>query len=257
MKTRIIVSGLFFLLTSFKGQAQDTTRRSMSGFRFAMEIPLTDNTSLKRIQDKLLQTGINADGVGSSFGNFVVAFVGDKPKLMSETRLIGTLTTEDGPVVGGAVRRGRLYGFGFGFTELYKLVNTRRFIVGPTLGYDLMWYRLSLLPVDRDNVLLANVAANPAAYNPVRFRQGFYVNLQGAINADIRVYWLKEVFDELRFGGRVGYQLPFLWNKNWELNDGTVADLPAFRANMVYYQFGLTLFPKRQPKAKSNNPFLD
>jgi hypothetical protein len=46
------------------------------------------------------------------------------------------------------------------------MVNTRRFIVGPMLGYDFVWYRLALLPVDRTNVLLANIANNPAAYNP-------------------------------------------------------------------------------------------
>lgn len=183
--------------------------------------------------------------MGRSFGNFVVSLVRDNPKWMSESRFIGTLTTEDGPVVSMAVRRGRLYGFGVGLSGMYKLINTRQFIVGPVVGYDVMLYRLSLLPVDRDNVLLANVAANPAAYNPVTFRQGFYLNLQGGIGGDIRVYWFKKTYDELRFGGRIGYQLPFLRNQKWEFNDGNVSDLPAFKANMLYYQFGLTLFPKK------------
>ncbi|WP_461052067.1 hypothetical protein [Spirosoma arcticum] len=247
MKKGIVIASLLIGLVSFVSQAQDTTRRSVRGLRFSVEVPLVDNTSLVRIQDKLLQTGLNADGVGSSFGNFVISLVRDNRKWMSETRFIGTLTTEDGPVVSGAVRRGRLYGFGLGFTEMYRLINTRRFIVGPMLGYDIMWYRLSLLPVDRDNVLLANVAANPAIYNPVTFRQGLYVNLHGGVGADVRVYWFKKTYDELRFGARVGYQLPFLRNQQWEFNDGNVADLPAFKANLLYYQAGLTLFLKKQP----------
>ena len=246
MKNRAIIVGLLIGLVSLVSQAQDTTQRSMRGIRLSVEVPLMDNTSLVRIQDKLLQTGLNADNVGSSFGNFVISSVRDNRKWMSETRFIGTLTTEDGPVVSGAVRRGRLYGFGLGFSGMYKAINTRRFIVGPVLGYDIMWYRLSLLPVDRDNVLLANVAANPAAYNPVTFRQGLYVNLHGGVGADVRVYWFKKTYDELRFGARVGYQLPFLRNRQWEFNDGSVADLPEFRANLLYYQAGLTLFPKKQ-----------
>lgn len=250
MRNKITVVALLVTLGSFASQAQDTTRRSVSGIRLSVEVPLMDNTSLKRIQDKLLQTGLNADGVGSSFGNFVVSFLRDNPKWLNETRFIGTLTTEDGPVVSAAVRRGRLYGFGLGFSGMYKAINTRRFIVGPVLGYDVMWYRLSLLPVDRDNVLLANVAANPAAYNPVTFRQGLYLNLHGGVGADVRVYWFKKAYDELRFGARVGYQLPFLRNQKWEFNDGSVADLPAFRANLLYYQAGLTLFPKKQSKRR-------
>ncbi len=248
MKKTILVLAALVTLVSITTYAQDTTRHTMSGIRFSADMPITHNASLTRIQNKLVQTGLNADGVGDLIFNFAISSVRDGPKWMTETRLIGTLTSEDGPVVGGAIQRGRLYGFGIGVSEMYKVISTRRFIAGVVGGYDAMWYRLSLLPVDRDNVLLANIARNPAVYNPIRFRHGSYLNLQGGIEANLRVYWFKKAYEEIRFGGRVGYQLPFLWNKQWELNDGTVADLPSFRANMLYYQFGLTFFPKKQKK---------
>ena len=222
----------------------------MAGFRISAETGFRPNNSLLAIQQKLQQTNIDTKDIGSTFGNIVFSFVRDNPKYVGETRFIGTFTTEDGPVVSPAVRRARLYGFGIGFSGTYKLINTRRFVVGPVLGYDVMWYRLSLLPVDRDNLLLANIANNPASYNPVTFRQGFYLNLHGAVAADYRVYWFQKYYNEFRFGARVGYQLPFLRNGPWQFNDGTVGDLPGFQAKMLYYQFGITGFVKKPSRKR-------
>ena len=49
MKNRIIAVGLLVALLPIAAQAQDTTRRTLSGFRFNVEVPLTDNASLMRI----------------------------------------------------------------------------------------------------------------------------------------------------------------------------------------------------------------
>ena len=250
MKNGIIIASLLIGLASVVGQAQDTTRRSIVGFKVSGEVGFQPNNSLLSIQRKLQQTNIDTKDFGSTFGNVVFSFVRDNRKYTGETRFVGTFTTEDGPVVSPAVRRARLYGFGIGFSAMYKMLNTRRFIVGPVLGYDIMWYRLSLLPVDRDNLLLANIANNPAAYNPVTFRQGLYLNLHGAIAADYRVYWLKKYYNEFRFGGRAGYQLPTLRNGPWAFNDGTVGDLPGFQAKMLYYQFGISVFFKKPSRPR-------
>jgi hypothetical protein len=245
MKNRIVVVGLLITLASVMGRAQDTTRRSVRGFRLGAELGLLPNNSLTSIGQTLQQTSIDAGDVGNTFSNFVLSFVRDNRKYMAETRFVGMGPTNNGPTVSPAVRRARLYGFGVGFSGTYKVVNTRRFIVGPMLGYDVMWYRLSLLPVDRDNLLLANVANNPAAYNPVTFRQGLYLNLHVAAAVDYRVYWFKRYYDEFRFGARVGYQLPFLRDGPWRFNDGTIGDLPGFQAKTLYFQFGFTFFPKK------------
>lgn len=250
MKNGTTVFALLMVLTSFASQAQDTTQRSMVGFKVSGEVGFRPNNSLLSIQQKLQQTSIDTKDFGNTLGNVVFSFVRDNRNYTGETRFVGTFTTEDGPVVSPAVRRARLYGFGIGFSGTFKMINTRRFIVGPMLGYDIMWYRLSLLPVDRDNLLLANIANNPAAYNPVTFRQGLYVNLHGAVAADYRVYWLRKYYDEFRFGARVGYQLPTLRNGLWSFNDGTVGDLPGFQAKMLYYQFGITVFIKKPSRTR-------
>lgn len=250
MKNRMVAVGLLVALLSAASQAQDTTRRSMAGFRFGAEIGLQPNNSLTNIGQTLQQTNIDANDIGNTFGNAVFSFVRDHQKYMAETRFVGMGPVSNGPVVSPAVRRARLYGFGLGFSYMHKVINTRRFIVGPVLGYDFMWYRLSLLPVDRDNLLLASIANNPAAYNPVTFRQGFYLNLHGAIAADYRVYWFQKYYNEFRFGARVGYQLPIMRNGPWQFNDGTVGNLPGFQAKMLYYQFGITGFVKKPSRKR-------
>ncbi len=254
MKNQFLFAYLLLSISAFSSFGQDSTK-TLVGVRLGIEAPLMRNNSLGAIQDKLLQTNVNADGVGNTFGNFVISFVRDDRRNTSESRIIGSITGEDGPLATQAVRRARLYGFGIGLSNTFKLINTRRFIVGPTIGYDVMWYRLALLPIQRDNVPLATVVNNTATFSVINLRQSFNINLHGAIGADIRLYWLRKVYDEIRLGGRVGYQLPILFgNRKWELNDGTVADLPGFRANLLYYQFGMTFFAKKRTQLR-NTPF--
>ncbi len=109
-----------------------------------------------------------------------------------------------------------------------------------------MWYRLAIKPQNSQNIPLGAVVANPAAYNTIRFRQGFYSELFAAVGADVRLYWFKKYYDEIRFGLRAGYQLPFLASRTWFYDDGQVPDLPAFRSNMLYIQYGFTFFPARR-----------
>lgn len=245
MRNGIIIASLLNGLISLAGQAQDTTRRSFGGLRVSWELSSQRNNSLTSIGQTLQQTNIDSRNVGNTFGNFVFSFVRDNRKYTGETRLLGVMTTNEGPSVDAAIRRARLYGFGFGASGTYKMISTRRFIVGPMLGYDIMWYRLSLLPVERNNVQLASIASNPAAYNPVTFRQRS-LNVHTAVAVDYRVYWFQKYYNELRFGARVGYQLPILREGQWRFNDGTVGDLPGFQAKMLYYQFGVAMFPKKQ-----------
>lgn len=249
MKSRTLLIGLLATLTAVTGQAQDTTKRSVTGFRFGIESGLLTNNSLIAIQQKLQRTNVDAEAVGDRFSNITLSFMGDWPKHTAETRFLVTAASTNGPAVNPAIRRARLSGFGVGFSDTYKLINTRRFIVGPILGYDIMSYRLSLLPVDRDNLSFATIANNPAAYNQITFRQGLYLNLHAAAAVDYRLYWFKKYYDEFRVGARVGYQLPFLREGQWQINDGTIGDLPGFQAKMLYCQFSVSFFPKKQAKA--------
>lgn len=244
MKNSRTIISLLVMLTASTAWAQDTTSRSVTGLRFSLEAGLQENKSLTIIQQQLRQANVDASAIGNVAGNIVLSFVRDKPRHVSETRFLGTLPLTDGVSAGAPVRRASFYGLGFGFSDMYKLVDTRRFLVGPLLGFDFMWYRLSLLPLDRDNLSLANIANNPAAYSTVTFRQGSYINMHVAVAADYRVYWLKKLYNEFRFGARLGYQLPVLRNGPWRFNDGSLGDLTAFRATMPYLQLGITLLPK-------------
>jgi hypothetical protein len=250
MKNRKLLMGLLAILTAATVHGQDTTKRSVTGFRFGIESGLLTNNSLIAIQQKLQQTNVDAKAVGDRLNNVTFSFVRDWPKHTAETRFLFTAASTNGPTVSPAIRRARLSGFGVGFSDTYKLINTRRFIVGPMLGYDIMWYRLSLLPVDRDNLLLTNIANNPAAYNPITFRQGLYLNLHAAAAVDYRFHWFKKYYDEFRLGARVGYQLPFLREGRWRFNDGTIGDLPGLQAKMLYWQFSVSFFPRKQAKTR-------
>ena len=235
MKSRLTKIGLLIALTAVTVQAQDTTRRSTTGFRTYVESGFLTNNSLVSIQQKLQQTNIDAGAVGDKFINVGFSFMRDWPKHTTETRFLFTGATNNGPVVSPAIRRARLSGFGFGFSETYKLINTRRLVAGLMAGYDIMWYQLALLPVERNNLLLATVVNNPAAYTPVTFRQGLQLNLHAAAAVDYRFYWLQKYYNEWRVGARLGYQLPVGRSGPWRINDGTMGDLPGFRANMLYY----------------------
>jgi hypothetical protein len=251
MKNKLTIIGLWFTIATVTGQAQDTTRRSTVGFRACVESGFLTNKSLVSIQQKLQQTSINAEAVGDRVINMGFSFVRDWPKHTAETRFLFTGATNNGPVMSPAIRRARFSGFGFGSSDTYKLINTRRLIAGPMVGYDIMWYQLSLLPVERNNLLLATVANNPAAYNPVTFRQGLQLNLHAAAAVDYRFYWFQKYYNEWRVGARVGYQLPVGRTRSWRINDGNMGDLPGFRANMLYYQFSVSFFPKSAKERKS------
>jgi hypothetical protein len=252
MQNRCTAIALLVMLTAVAVQAQDTTKRSTVGFRTSVESGFLTNNSLGSIQQKLQQTSIDAGAVGDRFINVGFSFVRDWPKHTTETRFLFMGATTNGPVVSPAIRRARLSGFGVGFADTYKLINTRRLVAGPMLGYDFMWYRLALLPVDRNNLSLATVANNPAAYNPVTFRQGLQLNLHAAAAVDYRFYWLPKYYKEWRAGARVGYQLPVGRSGPWRINDGTIGDLPGFRASMLYYQFSISVFPKSVKERKNS-----
>ncbi|AQG81893.1 hypothetical protein [Spirosoma montaniterrae] len=101
MKTRSTLIFLSVFIGSFASFGQDSTQtKTLVGLRIGVEAPLMRNSSLQTIQDKLLQTNVDADGVGDTFGNFVISFVRDGRRNTSETRFVGTLTGEDGPHIG-------------------------------------------------------------------------------------------------------------------------------------------------------------
>lgn len=221
--------------------AQDSTRMgSKVGFRAMGDIGLLSNNSLTAMRQQLQQTGLDASGVGDRFSNLVLSFVRDYPKNYSEFRLLLVNSDNIAPANSPIDKRVTFYGYGFGGSYTFKLINSQRFIVGPTLGYDFMWYRLRILAQNSQNLSLVNIVANPAYYNTVKLRQGFYMNIQAALGAEYKTGWFKKVYDECRIGVRVGYQLPLIRSDKWRYTDGVVGDVPGFKSNMLFSQIGFT-----------------
>ena len=241
---------LSFSLLALSATAQDSTR-SRFGFRSWGDISLLTNNSLHDIRDRMQQTGLDASGVGNRVYTTGFSFVRTSPKNTSETRLLLVNSENLDPASNQIDKRVTFYGYGFGTAFTRHLIYTKRFILGPTLGYDFMWYRLRILPQNSNNLAINNIVANPAFYNTVTFRQGFYWNLHAAISADYRFHWFKKYYDEFRLGARVGYQLPLVRTKNWRYGDGTVGDLPGFKSNNLFLQIGITAIPARRSKRRS------
>lgn len=207
------------------------------GFRFAVEKGVTNNASLAAMQQILQPLNVNTKNAAGFVLNTIFAVVFDYQKGYGEIRYVNTRTSSENyqEVVGNPVSRAKFYGYGVGFTAIRELIDTRRFIVGPTVGYDLMWYRLDLLPVNYQNVPINNVVQNQAAYTPTTLKDtGF--NLHLAVDAEVRF----RVIREYGIGTRFGYQLPLSRSKQWQLNDGNISDLPTFRASMFFLQIHMT-----------------
>ncbi len=243
----LLISGSLLTLSA---TAQDSTRSPL-GLRIWSDISLQTNNSLRDIRERLQQTGLDASGVGNRFYTIGLSFVRTTQKTTSETRFLLVNSENIDPANSQIDKRVTFYGYGIGAAVTRNLVNTRRFLIGPTLGYDFMWYRLRILPQNGANLAINNVVTNPAFYNTVSLRQGFYMNVQGAISADYRFYWLKKFYNEFRIGTRIGYQFPLIRSEKWRYGDGTVGDLPGFKSNNLFVQIGVTLFPASRARRRN------
>ncbi|QKZ15554.1 hypothetical protein [Spirosoma sp. KUDC1026] len=229
----------------FSVNAQDSTyTKARIGVRISSDISLLNNKSLGILQQQFQQTGVDASGIGNRFVTTALSLVRDRQKVLTESRILYVNSNTVDPTTTNTDKSVVFYGFGFGGTQTFKLADTKRFMVGPTVGVDFMWYRLRILPKDPQNLNLSNIIANPTYYSTVRLRQGFYTNLTGAISADYKTGWLKSFYDDFRVGARVGYQLPLVRSKTWRYGDGTVNELASFRSNMLFVQIGVTLVSK-------------
>ncbi len=213
--------------------------RPKIGFRFAVDKGVATNTSLASMQAALQQLNVNTKQVGGFPMHSIAALLLDNKKSYGEIRFVSTRSSSDGyqEVNLNPVSRAKFYGYGFGFTGTRKIINTKRFIVGPTFGYDLMWYRLDFLSADYNNVPIKNVVQNQAAYTPTTLYDA-NMTMHLAVDAEVRF----RIIREFQTGARFGYQFPLGTSKQWRLNDGTISDLATYRANMFFLQINLMYF---------------
>ena len=240
-KTALLLLGMCLFIAMSTAYAQDgETDKPRFGLRFGLEMGTFYNSRLAGMGNVLRQLNVDTRAVGPLPANGVMSLVMDGNRVTSELRYVTPFSFHEDtpPAPTSAERRARFYGYGVGGSFTLKLINTRRFIVGPTLGYDLVWYRLDLLPVEQKNVAIGSVVNNPTGYVVNTLKQNVNQNLQIGLSGELRIHWQREI----RLGTRLGYQLPVGTSARWSLNDGYVGDLPAFRANMLYGQLSGTLF---------------
>ena len=230
---------IFLLIVSvLAAKAQDSTDAvtyPRIGLRYGAELGTFANSRLAQMQQIMRRLDVDTRSLSTYPVSSWVGFVVEGKQATAEFRLIRSGSfSGDSPQMDvlNPVGRAKFYGVGAGVSVTAHWIRTRRFVAGPTVGYDMVWYRLDLLPVAKTNVPVANVVQNPPAYATTTFEQNANQNLHLAFGSDVRIHWYREV----RFGMRVGYQLPIATSKQWALNDGTVGDLPAYRANMLYVQ---------------------
>jgi hypothetical protein len=253
----VLVLGGSHGATAQDSTARDTTIRAIMpkdygrrGFGFWGSGALTRNSNFAAIRQTLTTAGADPSSIGDYQQQYGFSLISETRRGYTESRFLYTTAGDERDEnMASLTKQTRFYGFGLGIGYTWTLVNTRRFIVGPSLGYQFMWYRLAVKPQNARTIPLNAVVANPATFNTVRFRQGFYWEGYAALSAEVRVYWFKKLYDEIRFGARVGYQLPLVASRTWSYDDGRVPELPAFRSNMLFAQFGATFFAPARPAA--------
>lgn len=135
---------------------------------FCFEGSLTENASLQRLRDQLAPLGITLRGnrlqsIGfSSYRRF--------RRVDSEGRF--WKFDNEGVDISKAARAARLDGLSIGLLTTYRLVDTRRWMVGPGIGYDFVGYRLRIDAPVQSTVSIQNLLVNPAPYRSVNLYSG-------------------------------------------------------------------------------------
>ncbi|MCY7349396.1 MAG: hypothetical protein LH606_01840 [Cytophagaceae bacterium] len=150
--------------------------RQTTGF---VEFGLLRNASLERLRDQLAPLGVTL--AGTSFAPFGLQFYRRERRSDTEVRL--WLLAGTGGNTASNLRLARLGGFGIGLAMVPRLVNTRRWVLGPVLGYDIVRYGLRIgAPTLTNPVPIQNVLANPLAHQSQVLR-GTGITLNGGLAA--------------------------------------------------------------------------
>jgi hypothetical protein len=240
MKIRYLLP--LFTLLSLGASAQtptaDSLIRPLLGVHAWVDFGLNENQSLRQISSQLAPLGITQRGTRLS------AFGASSYRRMrrhdGEFRLWG-MSNNDEYVTDPAVRGARIEGFGLGLLGTYRLVDTRRFMLGPGLGYDFQFYRLRIDAPTPGAVPIQTILSNPSAYESTRLN-GFGLTANLALTAGYKFKLFKRSYEYWQLTGRVGYHLPVLYTREWAFDQTPVTGLDAYRPSALYGSIGLIGF---------------
>jgi hypothetical protein len=239
MKKPVLFS-LFFVLTlsaSAQVPRPDSLRQPLSGAHIWVDFGLVPNASLQRIAEQLAPLGITQQStVFSTFG------VSQYQRLKRHDGEFRFWRYENADLnVDNAARLSSLQGWALGGLTTYRLVDTRRFMVGPGAGFDFQTYRLRIDGPTRGAAPIQSLLTNPAAYQSVRLN-GFALTAQAALTVGYKFRLFPKAYEFWQLNGRVGYHLPLLYTREWTFDGVPIADLDAYRPSALYGSVGIVGF---------------
>ncbi|MBC7892493.1 MAG: hypothetical protein H7Y12_09790 [Sphingobacteriaceae bacterium] len=230
-----LLSSPLFAQTSAMPDSLGFPRR---GFAVWTDFGLTDNASLQNLRNQLAPLGITWRGTRIS--TFGVSSYQRNRRSDGEGRLWRFSNGDD---FSGSTRSARIRGIGLGMLVMQRVVDTRRFTVGPELGYDVLFYRLNLDAVAPGTVPIQTVLANPVAYQTVKLN-GFALTLQAALTAGLKFNLFPKFYESWQLNARIGYHLPVLYTRDWKYDQTTVSGIDAYKPAHFYGNVGLVMFPR-------------
>lgn len=239
MKT-VLTLACCLLTRALAAQNSDTLHwpRYPQGLGVFAEIGLLSNSSLERLRDQLVPLGVTLSGTTATATG--LQFYRRQRRADVETRL--WMLTGSGEGTDNR-RMARLGGYGIGLAVIPRLVDTRRFLLGPVVGYDVALHRLRIdAPNLATTVPIQNILANPVTYQSQVLRgTGMTLNVGAAVGYRFKL--LPKWYDRWQLNARLGYHVPFVYSREWRFDQKTVGGLDGYRPANLYLHVGLVMFP--------------
>jgi len=240
MKT-VFILACCLLKHTLAAQNSDTLHwpRYPQGLGVFAEIGLLSNSSLERLRDQLAPLGVTLSGTKATLTGLQV--YRRQRRADVETRLWVLMGSEENAADNR--RLARLSGFGLGIAVVPRLVDTRRWLLGPVVGYDVVRHNLRIdAPNPSTTVPIQNILANPLTYQSQVLRgMGLTLNLGAAVGYRFKLF--PKWYDRWQLNARLGYHLPFVYSREWRFDQKTVGGLDGYRPNNLYLHVGLVTFP--------------
>lgn len=238
---RLLTLACCLLTHALAAQNSDTLHwpRYPQGLGVFAEIGLLNNPSLERLRDQLAPLGVTLSGTKAT--PFGIQFYRRQRRADVETRLWVLMGSEENAADNR--RLARPGGYGIGLAVVPRLVDTRRVLLGPVLGYDVALYRLRIdAPNLSTTVPIQNLLANPLTYQSQVLRgMGLTLNLGAAVAYRFRLF--PKWYDRWQLNARLGYHVPFVYSREWRFDQKTVGGLDGYRPANLYLHVGLVTFP--------------
>ncbi len=221
----------------FAQTVPDSLRRSRLGFAVWTDQGLNNNRSLENLAGQLAPLGITLNG--KRLASLGFSAYQRRRRLDTERRFWGFSTGRNDQ----DIRTARVEGLGAGLLFTRRLVDSRRWMLGPGLGYDFSYYRLRIDAAAPATVPIQTVLANPSAFQSVKLHGGA-LTLNLAVTGGVKFKLFPKLYDGWQLNARLGYHLPLAHTRHWTSDRLSVSGVDAYKPSNFYLNFGLVSFFK-------------